>query len=112
MILALGTSKAAVLALGIIASASATVTLTPTCMKLEGLYQANIETVGTALQAFEQCTSAQTGRNACTTETHELVTAREELQAVFRDYLKTCSSRLARHGTAGETVVAVGGIGR
>ena len=110
MILALGTSKAAILALGI--TASATVTRTPTCTKLESLYQGNIDTVGAALQAFEECTSTRTGRNACTIETHELVTAREELQAVVRDYLKTCASRLAGHGTVGETVAAVGATGR
>src|SRR5690348_12402133 len=98
MIVALGSSKAVILVLGITASAS--VTGTHTCVKLEGLYQANVDTVGAAAQAFEQCTSTRAGPNACATETHELLTAREELQAAFRDYLKTCASRLARRGVA------------
>jgi hypothetical protein len=93
MILAIGSFKAVVTALGI--GASAVVAGTHTCQKLEGLYQANVATVDAALQAFEQC-SAQAHLGSCSTETRALVTAREELQAAFGDYLKTCGSRTAR----------------
>jgi hypothetical protein len=108
MILALAYSSVAVLVLGI--TASTTLTRTPTCTKLEGLYRSNIETVGAAFQAFEHCASSRAGPNACSMETRELMTAREELEAVFRDYLKMCASRLARRGPTGETAATTSEI--
>ena len=102
MIFALGSANAVIAGLGIIVSG--TMTPTATCVRLEGLYQANVEMVGDALQAFEQCTSARRGPYACSTETRDLVTSREELQAVFSDYQKTCAARLALRGVVGKTV--------
>ena len=98
----LGPSKAVVLTLGLTISAPMSQNLK--CTTLEGLYHANVETVGAALQAFEQCTSIRTDQNACSMETRDLLTAREELQAAFQDYLKTCASRLARRKFGGEAV--------
>lgn len=102
MILALGSFNAVVTAFGI--GVSAIMTGTHTCQKLEGLYLANVDTVGAALQAFERCTSTRAHPASCAAETHDLVMAREELQAVFDDYLKTCGSRTARRGIVGDTV--------
>jgi len=51
--------------------------------------------MGSALQAYEQCASARTGIGACSGEIWNLDTAREELQAAFGYYLKTCAARLA-----------------
>src|ERR1044071_5385904 len=95
--LAAASLKTVILAFGITASGFATET--GTCQKLEGLYQANVDTVGAALQAFEQCTSIPNVPNSCSSETRDLVIAREELQAAFMGYLKTCGSRLARRGS-------------
>jgi hypothetical protein len=104
MILALSSFKAVILAFGI--AASAIMTTTQTCQKLEGRYQANVDVVGAALQAFQRCASTRTDPISCSTETHELITAQEELQAVFGDYLKTCGSRVAGRGITGEAQAA------
>jgi len=93
MIIGLGSSKAIVLAVSIVALTSPT--KSNTCQKLEGLYQANADVVGTALEAFQQCASLRGGDAACPAETHDLTAAREILQASFSDFLKTCGSRLA-----------------
>jgi hypothetical protein len=94
MILVLGSFKAVILALGV--AASAITTRTQTCQKLEGLHQTNVDTVGAALQALQRCSSTRTDPDACSTEAEDLITAQEELQAAFINYLKTCASRVAQ----------------
>lgn len=93
MILGLASYKFAFFVLGI--TTSTAVTRTQACENLKTLYESNVDGVGAAMRDFEQCMSAAAGGDSCPTESHEVVAAREELQAVFADYLKICGSRVA-----------------
>jgi hypothetical protein len=92
MVLALGTLKTSIVTLYMM---SAIVSGTQTCQTLRDLYQGNVDTVSDAVDAFQRCTSERTEPGLCSTETYRVVVARENLQAAFATYLRTCGSRLA-----------------
>lgn len=92
MVLALGTLKTSIVTLYMM---SAIVSGTQTCQTLRDLYQGNVDTVSDAFDAFQRCTSERTEPGLCSTETYRVVVARENLQAAFATYLRTCGSRLA-----------------